>query len=242
MATAVPDLLHTMLQSNLIWLVATLGCYAGAVKLFQISGHQALLNPLPVSMLLLTGLLTITHTRYETYRESSQLIDFLLGPATVALAVPLFEYRRLLARMWLPLLTALAVGSLVTVASGTMLGHLMGLNRATLLSLAPKAVTTPIAMGIAQAAGGNVPLVVAFTMLTGILGAIFGLTLLRALRIKDPVIAGFTMGMGASGLGAARCFEENEEMGAFAGLAVGLNGIFTAAVIPALAHFHLFGL
>lgn len=234
--------LQPLLHGQLIWLVATLAAYAISFKLFQWSNHHSLLNPLLLSMLLLMGLLSLTNTPYSEYRSGSELINFLLGPATVALAVPLYEYRALLVEMWLPLVCALVVGSLVTIGSVALLGQAMGFSLHTLLALAPKAVTTPMALGIVKSAGGNVPLVVVFTMVTGITGAIFGLTLLRAVRIKDPVISGFTMGLGASGLGAARCFEENEEMGAFAGLAVGLNGVFTALVVPVLMHFQLFGL
>ena len=236
------SLIQPVLHGQLLWLVATLAAYAISVKLFQLSNHHSLLNPLLISILLLIGLLAITHTPYSEYRDGSELINFLLGPATVALAVPLYEYRQLLVEMWLPLVCALVVGSLVTIGSVSLLGHWLGFSLNTLLSLAPKAVTTPIALGIVQSAGGNVPLMVVFTMVTGIIGAIFGLTYLRAIRIKDPVISGFTMGLGASGIGTARCFEENEEMGAFAGLAVGLNGVFTALVVPVLIHFHLFAL
>lgn len=234
--------IQPLLHSDLPWLSATLAAYLLSVRIFQWSGRKALLNPLLLSMILLIALLELTHTPYTTYRQGSELINFLLGPATVALAVPLFEYRHLLMKMWMPLAGGLVVGSLVTIGSVVAFAHLAGLPQPVVLALAPKAVTTPMALGIAQSAGGNVPLVVVFTMTTGICGAVFGLLLLRLLRVRDHAICGFTMGLGASGVAAARCFEESEEMGAFAGLAVGLNGVFTALAVPVLMHWHIWGL
>ncbi|WP_097458650.1 LrgB family protein [Mangrovitalea sediminis] len=236
------NLIQPLLHSDLPWLVATLATYLVSVRIFKASGRKALLNPLLLSMVILIALLELTHTPYTTYRQGAELINFLLGPATVALAVPLFEYRHLLLKMWMPLAGGLIVGSLVTIGSVVALGHLADLPLPVILSLAPKAVTTPMALGIAQSAGGDVPLVVVFTMSTGICGAVFGLMLLRALRVRDHAICGFTMGLGASGVAAARCFEESEEMGAFAGLAVGLNGVFTALAVPLLIHWHIWGL
>lgn len=232
----------SVLQTQLLWLAATLGVYFLALRVFNASRHFPLLNPLLASMLALMGLLWFSGTSYATYRHGTAFIDFLLGPATVALAVPLYEYRRLLRQMWAPLLGALVVGSLATIGSVVAVGRIMGLSRETLLSLAPKAVTTPIALGIVQSIGGSASLVVVFTMITGITGAILGLTLLRWLRVRDHAVAGFALGLGASGIGTARGFEESEEMGAFGGLAVGLNGVFTAVVLPLLVHWHVLGL
>lgn len=235
-------LLSPLLQGDLLWLVLTIGVYFAAVRLFQAVGRHPLLNPLLVSVLLIMAVLWLSHTPYAVYRQGTAFIDFLLGPATVALAVPLYEYRHLLRRMWQPLLAALVVGSLTGISTVVAGGELLGLSHRTVLSLAPKAVTTPIALGIVHSVGGSAALVVVFTIATGITGAIIGLTLLRWLRVRNHAVAGFAMGLGASGIGTARAYEESEEMGAFGGLAVGLNGVFTAVVLPLLIHWHVLGL
>ena len=242
MLSELRPLIAPLLHTQLLWLAATLAAYVLAVRLFNACGRQPLLNPLLISTLALMGVLWVTATPYANYRHGAAFIDFLLGPATVALAVPLFEYRSLLRRMWLPLLGALGAGSLTTIGTVVLVGRALGLSHQTLLSLAPKAVTTPIALGIAKSVGGSASLVVVFTMITGISGAILGLTLMRWLRIRSHAVAGFALGLGASGIGTARGFEESEEMGAFGGLAVGLNGVFTAIALPLLVHWHVIGL
>lgn len=235
-------LLNPLLHGDLLWLVLTTGVYFAAMRLFQGARRHPLLNPLLVSLLLIMAVLWVSGTPYAVYRQGTAFIDFLLGPATVALAVPLYEYRHLLRQMWLPLLAALVVGSLTGIGAVVVGGELLGFSQATLLSLAPKAVTTPIALGIVHVVGGSASLAVVFTMVTGISGAILGLSLLRWLRIRNHAVAGFAMGLGASGIGTARAYEESEEMGAFGGLAVGLNGVFTAIALPLLIHWHVLGL
>lgn len=232
-------MIEQLLHAPGFWLAATLGIYLGATRVFLASHRFALFNPVLLTVTLLAALLWLTGTSYSQYRGGVHLVGFLLGPATVALAVPLYQSRRLLRRTWLPLAGGLVAGSLVTVVSVVAIGHWFGLSRPVLLALAPKAVTTPIALGITAKLGGATSLVAVFTVVTGIAGATTGLALLRLMRVGDEETAGFAMGLAGSGIGTARAFEESERMGAFGGLAVGLNGLFTAVALPLLVHWHL---
>jgi predicted murein hydrolase (TIGR00659 family) len=179
----------------------------------------------------------LTGTPYTTYFEGAQFVHFLLGPATVALAVPLYAHFGKLRRMALPVLAALLAGSATAAGSAMLLAWALGGTPATLMSLAPKSVTTPIAMGIAEKIGGLPSLTAVLVILTGILGASLGRYVLDLLRIRDHGVRGFAVGVAAHGIGTARAFQVSEEAGAFAGLAMGLNGLATALLLPLVLHW-----
>ena len=219
----------------LLGLTVTLLVYQGAFVLYRRSGFHPLANPVALSVMGLGLLLWITDTPYATYFEGAQFIHFLLGPATVALAVPLLEQLPRLKRLWLPLLGALVAGTLAATVSAIGIGWMLGASKATLASLAPKSVTTPVAMGIAEQIGGLPSLTAVLVVSTGILGAATARYLFDALRIHDPAVRGFALGTAAHGIGTARAFQVSEEMGAFAGLAMGLSALFSALVLPAVA-------
>jgi predicted murein hydrolase (TIGR00659 family) len=181
---------------------------------------------------MLVALLLATDTPYATYFEGAQFVHFLLGPATVALAVPLYANLDRLKRNLLPLGGALLAGSITAVASALAIGWALGASRETLLSLAPKSVTTPIAMGIAEKLGGLPSLTAVLVVCTGILGAVLARGTLNLLRVEDHAVRGFAVGVAAHGIGTARAFQVSETMGAFAGLAMGLNGLATAFLFP----------
>jgi len=187
-----------------------------------------------LSVLLLVPLLQLTGTPYKTYFEGAQFVHFLLGPATVALAIPLYGQIRRLHAMVMPLAIALLVGSATAIVSALVIGKLLGASTVTLISLAPKSVTTPIAMGIAEKLGGLPSLAALMVLTTGIIGAVGGSGLYRLLGIRDQAVKGFAMGIAAHGIGTARAFQENEQMGAFSALAMGLNGLLTALLLPLL--------
>jgi len=178
------------------------------------------------------ALLALTGTSYQTYFDGAQFVHFLLGPATVALAIPLYAQFDRLRRMALPLLGALLVGSLTAALSAVAIGGLLGASEATQLSLAPKSVTTPIAMGIAERIGGLPSLTAILVIATGILGAMGASFIYRALKIEDDAVRGFALGIASHGIGTARAFQESEQTGAFAALAMGLNGLMTALLLP----------
>ena len=218
----------------LLGLTVTLLAYQGAYWLYERANFHPLLNPVAWSVAVLVALLVATGTPYETYFDGAKFVHFLLGPATVALAVPLYAQLGKLKRLALPLSVALLAGSLAAIASAVGIGWLFGASRETLLSLAPKSVTTPIAMGIAEKLGGLPGLTAVLVVATGIIGAVSAKYVLNALRIDDHAVRGFAVGTAAHGIGTARAFQLSEEAGAFAGLAMGLNGLATALLFPFL--------
>ncbi len=218
--------------SPLLGLTMTLLAYQGATWLHRRSGGHPLANPVLLAVAVLVALLALTGTSYQTYFDGAQFVHFLLGPATVALAIPLYAQFDRLRRMALPLLGALLVGSLTAALSAVAIGGLLGASEATQLSLAPKSVTTPIAMGIAERIGGLPSLTAILVIATGILGAMGASFIYRALKIEDDAVRGFALGIASHGIGTARAFQESEQAGAFAALAMGLNGLMTALLLP----------
>jgi predicted murein hydrolase (TIGR00659 family) len=221
--------------SPLLGLTVTLLAYQGAYWVYARVGMNPLANPVAISVALLVGLLWVTDTPYPVYFEGAQFVHFLLGPATVALAVPLYAQLPALRKSLLPLLAALFAGSASATISAVGIAALLGASRETLVSLAPKSVTTPIAMGIAEKLGGLPSLTAVLVVSTGIVGAVLARGTLNLLRVKDHSVRGFAVGVAAHGIGTARAFQVSETMGAFAGLAMGLNGLLTAFLVPALA-------
>jgi predicted murein hydrolase (TIGR00659 family) len=221
-------------QTPLLWLTITLIVYQLSALLYRRLNSPTVLNPIITSIVVLVTLLLVAGTPYEIYFEGAQFVHFLLGPATVALAVPLYRYYKKLMQMFGPVSVALIIGSLTGTLSAVGLGWLFNLSQATLLSLAPKSITTPIAMGVAEQIGGLPSLTTVFVVLTGIIGALLGQKSLDLLRIQEHSVRGFTLGLSAHGLGTAIAFQEDEEAGAFAGLAMGLNGAVTAILVPIL--------
>lgn len=218
----------------LLGLTLTLLAYQGAYWLYSRSGMNPLANPVAIAVAIIVALLTLTGTPYATYFEGAQFVHFLLGPATVALAVPLYAQLPRLKRMLGPALIALLAGSITAILSAIAIGWALGGSRETLLSLAPKSVTTPIAMGIAEKIGGLPSLTAVLVVTTGILGAVMARALFNALGCHDHAIRGFAVGVAAHGIGTARAFQVSETAGAFAALAMGLNGLATALLLPLL--------
>jgi len=220
--------------SPLLGLTVTLLAYQGAFWIYRRVGMNPLANPVALSVAFLVAVLWFTDTPYATYFDGAQFVHFLLGPATVALAVPLYANLETLKKNLVPLAGALFVGSTVAVVSAVGIGWLLGASRETLLSLAPKSVTAPIAMGIAEKLGGLPSLTGVLVVSTGILGAVLARGTLNLLRIDDHAVRGFAVGLAAHGIGTARAFQVSETAGAFSGLAMGLNGLATAFLFPLL--------
>ena len=221
--------------SPLLWLSMTLAVYLAGQWLFRRSGGRALFNPVALAIILLVSLLLLTGTPYTTYFSGAQFIHFLLGPATVALAIPLYLHWDRVRRLFLPLLAGLLTGSLTAILSAMGIAWLLGGSRQTLLSLAPKSVTTPVAMGIAEKIGGLPSLTAVMVIVTGVIGAVAAPALLKGLRIQDDAVKGFAIGVAAHGIGTARAFQISSLAGAFAGLAIGLNALLTALLTPLMA-------
>jgi predicted murein hydrolase (TIGR00659 family) len=218
--------------SPLLWLTATLVAYQFAFRLYAKAKFNPLVNPVAIAVALLVMTLTLTGTAYRTYFDGAQFVHFLLGPATVALAIPLYQQLEKLRRNWFAFLVGCIAGSASAIVTAMVVAWLLGASRATILSLAPKSVTTPIAMGIAEKIGGLPSLTAVLVMVTGILGAVMANAILNAIRVTDPATRGFALGVTAHGIGTARAFQVSEEMGAFAGLAIGVSGVLTAVLLP----------
>lgn len=237
MDTRIVSIWVYLAQTPLLWLTATILVYQLAVQLSRRLGAPPLLNPVLLAIVALVSLLLLTGTPYATYFAGAQFVHFLLGPATVALAIPLYQAERKLRQVLWPALAALVVGSATGIASAVLIGRALGLSAVALRSLAPKSITTPIAMGIAEAIGGLPSLTAVLVILTGMTGALLAWELLGLLRIRDPGVRGFAMGLASHGLGTARAFQLDAEAGAFAGLAMGLNGALTALLVPVLVRW-----
>jgi predicted murein hydrolase (TIGR00659 family) len=221
-------------------LTITLVAYAIGFWLYQKSNRNPICNPVVIAIALIAVLLHLTGTPYAAYFEGAQFVHFLLGPATVALAVPLFRQTATLKRALPVIVLGVLFGSLIASASTVILAWALGASPETLASLAPKSVTTPVAMGIAEEIGGVPALTAVCVIATGIVGATLGPMVMNMARLKDWRARGFAMGVAAHGIGTARAFQVNETAGAFSGLAMGLNTMATALTIPFLWHW-IFG-
>jgi predicted murein hydrolase (TIGR00659 family) len=222
-------------EQPLLWLTITVGAYALAQWLFTRARRFPLLNPVLVAVTVTVLLLLATDTGYDTYFEGAQFVHFLLGPATVLLAIPLYEQLPRLRRQWLALLGALLAGSATAIVSAVAIGYALGLTPTTLLSLMPKSATTPIAIGVAQKLGGEASLTAVFVIMAGISAAVIGIPLMRLLGERDATAKGFAMGVAGHGIATARSFQHSDPAGAYAGLGMGLNATLTALLAPLVA-------
>lgn len=218
--------------SPLLWLTVTLLAWLVADGLSRAAGRHALVNPVLIAIILIGALLRLTATDYARYFEGAQFVHFLLGPATVALGVPLYRNLALVRRNLLPMLAALGVGSVVAIASAVGIAAAFGVPRQVIVSLAPKSVTAGIAMAVSESLGGIPSLTAALVITTGIVGAILVTPLMNALGIRDYAARGFAVGLASHGIGTARAFTVNSVAGIFAGIAMGLNAVVTAILVP----------
>ncbi len=218
--------------SPLLWLTATLLAYQIAFSLYTRAKFSPLANPVAIAVALIVLVLTATGTSYQTYFDGAQFVHFLLGPVTVALAIPLYQQIAKLKRDWFALLVGAIVGSVAAIATAMMVAKWLGASTATILSIAPKSVTMSIAMGVAEKIGGLPSLTAVLVMVTGVLGAVMARGILSLMKITDASTCGFALGVTAHGIGTARAFQVSEQMGAFAGLAMGLSGLLTALFLP----------
>lgn len=218
--------------SPLLWLTVTVLAYLAAYWLYRRTSFNPFVNPVLVAVAFISTVLLVTRTPYPTYFEGAKFIHFLIGPATVALAIPLYAQMERLKTMWVPLTIALVVGSVTAIVSGMGIAWAMGASPGVALSLAPKSATMPIAMGVSEKIGGVPALAAVAVAITGISGAIMARGLLNLLRVEDDAVRGFTTGLVAHAIGTARALTRSETAGAFSALAMGLNGVATALLTP----------
>jgi predicted murein hydrolase (TIGR00659 family) len=228
------DLWVYLSGSPLLWLTATLVAYLVADAVSIAFRRHPLANPVLIAIVLVSVTLVLTGTPFPAYFAGAQFVHFLLGPATVALAVPLMRYLSQVRRTVVPMLLALVLGSVTAIVSAVMLARVLGLDRGSILALAPKSSTAAIAMGIAEKIGAEPALTAVLVILTGISGAIIVTPLMNALRLKNYAARGFAAGLTSHGIGTARAYQVDPLAGTFAGIALGLNGLLTALLVPLL--------
>ena len=219
----------------LFGLTATLLAYLLAQAVYQSVGQAPWANPVLWTVLLLALVLTFSGTAYPTYCSGAQFIHCLLGPAVVALAWPLWQRRNELRQRARPLLVAALAGGIAASGSAVLIGWSLGLPQDLLRSLAPKSVTAPVAMGIAEQLGGIPALAAVFAVLTGLIGAISAKYLFDLCGVAAAPVRGFALGTASHGIGAARAMQVNADMGAYAGLALGIQVVLGAVLIPLVA-------
>jgi len=218
--------------SPLLHLTLTLVAYQAGFYLYRRGRLNPLLNPVMLSVIVIVLVLAATRTSYQTYFDGAQFVHFLLGPATVALAIPLYRQFDKVRRSAVAVLASIAVGSVTAAVSAVAVAWLLGGSAATLASLAPKSVTAAVAMGISEKLGGLPSLTAVLVITTGILGAMIGPHLLNLLGIRDMAARGLAIGTASHGIGTARAMQVSEVAGAFSGLAMGLNALATALLLP----------
>jgi putative effector of murein hydrolase len=222
-------------QSPLLWLTVTLSVYAAADAVSLATNRHPFANPVLHSIWIVGAFLLVTGTSYTTYFGGAQFVHFLLGPATAALAVPLYENRKAVLAAILPMLVALVVGSLTAIISVVVLAEAAGLPRGVVLALTPKSVTAGVAMGISESLHADPSLTAVSVVLTGIMGAIIVTPLMNRTGITDFRARGFAAGIAAHGIGTARAFQVDAVAGVFAGIAMSLNALVTSLLVPVAA-------
>ena len=221
-------------QTPLLWLTVTLLVYAAADAVSLATRRNPLANPVLHSVWVIGAILLLTGTPYPKYFDGAQFVHFLLGPATVALAVPLYENRKTVLSAVVPMLVALVAGSITAIVSIVLLAEAVGLPRGVVLSLAPKSVTAGVAMGVSESMGANPSITAIAVVLTGIMGAIIVTPLMNRMHITDFRARGFAVGLTSHGIGTARAFQVDTVAGVFAGVAMSLNALLTSLVVPVL--------
>jgi predicted murein hydrolase (TIGR00659 family) len=218
--------------SPLLGLTLTLCAYVFAQWVYVRCNMSPLANPVAIAIAIVAVVLVASGMSYQRYFAGAQFVHFLLGPATVALAVPLARQVPRLRRNLLPLACALLCGCVTAVVSAVGVAVLLGASPEVARSIAPKSATTPIAMAVSEHLGGIPALTAALVIGTGVLGGITARFLLNSLRIESHAARGLALGVAAHGIGTARAFQVSAEMGAYAGLGMGINGVLTALLAP----------
>ena len=219
------------LENKYLLLTLTFGAFA-LFKVLQKRTGWVLLNPILLTMFTVILFLKLTGISYETYQEGGKLIEFWLKPAIVALGVPLYLQLEMIKKQWLPILLSQLVGCLVGLVSVILIAKGLGASPEVICSLAPKSVTTPIAMEVSEATGGIPSLSAAVVILVGLFGAVLGFKVMDFGHIKSPIAQGLSMGTASHAIGTSAAMEVGKKYGAYASLGLTLNGILTALLTP----------
>lgn len=227
-----------ILSNNIFLVVLTFGIFYVSRQVQKRMGW-IVFNPILVTMFAMIAFLKLTGISFETYRDAGSQIEFWLKPAIVALGVPLYQHLEQIRKQFLPIFLSQLVGCVVGVVSVVMIAKMMGASHEVIVSLAPKSVTTPIAMEVCSAMGGIPSLTAAIVILVGLFGAVFGFKVLQVWHIINPYSQGLSLGAASHAIGTSRAMEENDTLGTYASLGLILNGILTAILTPAMLEFIL---
>lgn len=218
--------------SPLLALILTLAAYQIGIIIYERTQLNPLANPVLIAVTLIALTIAAIDMPYAKYFEGAQFVHFLLGTATVSLAVPIYKGLPSLRERVLPLAAALIGGGVTSIVTAVALARLLGADETVVGGLYAKSLTAPIAMGVAERIGASPTVTAVFTVTTGILGAALGRFVLDAVRCREWWRRGFAIGVASHGIGTSRAFSVHSEAGAYAGLAMGLHGVIGAVAIP----------
>lgn len=222
-----------IINNPLFWILVTLAAFELGVFIYKKTNFP-LFNPLLIAMSLIIGVLVIFNIDYEVYNSGGKFINAFLGPATVVLAVPLYKQIESLKENLWPIVIGLFVGSVTSIVCVIVLGKVFGLNQELIASLVPKSVTTPIGVEVSSSLGGVASITIVAIVITGIIGAIIAPTINKFLRIKSGVAIGIGIGASAHAVGTTKAFEMGEVEGAMSSLSIGIAGLITVLIAPAI--------
>lgn len=219
------------ISTEVFLLVLVMGSFLLGILIYK-KTKLTLLQPLLIAMIIIIPFLKITRIDYQTFYEKTHLLHFMLGPSVVALGYVLYEQIEHIKGNVISILTAVFIGSMVGISSVVLIAKSLGADKILMASLAPKSVTTPIAISLAEKTGGVPALAAAFVVICGVFGGLVGPIILRKIGIKSKIAQGLAMGSASHALGTARAMEMGAIEGAISGLAIGIMGIMTALLIP----------
>ncbi|MCT4619147.1 MAG: LrgB family protein [Marinisporobacter sp.] len=220
-----------IIENPFFGLCLSLVAFLIGIKINKKLNHPAV-NPLLIGVIIVISFLKITDIDYKIYHEQNKILNFLLGPATVVLAVPLYKNMEVLKKNLKAVLSGVLIGSITSIISVLIMGTLLGASDKILFSMTPKAVTTPIAMEVSRVLGGIPSLTAGLVSVTGIFGACFAPEILKFFRIKNEIAVGIAIGTTTHALGTTRAFQEGEVQGAMSSLSIGIAGLITALISP----------
>jgi len=223
----------------LFWLTLTIGAYLLGDWMYKKSNINPLVNPVAISILIIASILMMFGVEYKRYFDGAQFIHFLLGPATVSLAIPIYNQITLIKKEAISVITSLLLGSIFAVIITFYVAKFFGLEEQIIYSMLPRSVTAPIAMGISDLIGGIPSLTAIITIGTGIIGASLSTFVLDYIKVKDMTARGFAIGLASHGIGTARAMSRNKKAGIFAALALALSGVATSIIIPIIFRFFI---
>lgn len=229
--------MNGLLTTQAFWLAVTLLVFEGADRLSRRSGRHPLCHPVLLATPVIIVVLLLTHTPYATYASATSVLAFLLGPAVVGLAVPIWGRAKLIRQLALPITLALSAGAVTAIVSAVGILSLFGAPHDILASIAPRATTTPVAMQMASELGGVPALAAIIVLFAGVVGAMTATPIFNRLGIRDYRARGLAIGVTAHGFGAARAFQVDPTAGAFASLGMALNAIITCIILSVIHVF-----